>query len=410
MQFLLRAATLLLTIGSIGIPTPVWAAPRYKVLHAFGTGTDGGGLWSSVVFDKNGNLYGTTSGGGAYGYGTVFELMPEPGGEWAETILRSFKNNDSDGSEPTGGLVFGTLNTLYGTTAGGGASGYGTVFELTPGAGEWTETVLFSFPVPQVSHKVGCCPQSGLIIGPRGSLYGTTSAAYELTHGSNGWKMAILHVFGTGANGDGSGPSAEMTRDIAGNLYGTTEGGGTSTRCDAGCGTVYEIAHMPDGAWKESVLHSFSARNDGSFPGFGDKLAIDSSGNLYGTALGGVGGHGVIFRMNRDSNGVWKETILHSIYQAVNGDGPSSGVVMDKAGNLYGTTIAGGTASCGCGVVYKLSPGPNDTWTYTVLHRFTGFDGAEPDANLTLDDKGNIYGTTATGGAGGAGVVFEVTP
>jgi uncharacterized repeat protein (TIGR03803 family) len=201
-----------------------------------------------------------------------------------------------------------------------------------------------------------------------------------------------------------------MRLDAAGNLLGTTEHGGTSTRCDAGCGTVYEIQHMPDGTWKESIVHSFNAFNDGGIPGFADKLAVDAAGNLYGTANGGTGGHGVIFRMTRGANGVWKETVLHSIYQAVNGDGPSSGVVMDSAGNLYGTTIGGGNASCDCGVVYKLSPNTNGTWTYTVLHHFTGSDGAEPDANLTLDANGNIYGTTATGGAGGAGVVFEITP
>ncbi len=231
-----------------------------------------------------------------------------------------------------------------------------------------------------------------------------------MTHNSVGWKMGILHEFGTGANGDAAGPSGGMTFDSVGNLYGTTEAGGTSTRCGGGCGTVYEIQHLPDGTWKESIVHSFNAYNDGAFPGFADKLAIDAIGNLYGTAGGGTGGHGVIFRMSRDANGVWKETVLHSIQQFVNGDGPSSGVVMDSAGNLYGTTIAGGTASCGCGVVYKLSPIANGTWTYTVLHRFTGFDGAQPDANLTLDANGNIFGTTASGGAGGAGVVFEITP
>ncbi len=386
------------------------AAAEFIVLHTFGYGIDGGGLWSSLISDGEGNLYGTTSGGGAHGYGTVFKLTHQASGEWKETIIHSFPAFSGDGQLPFGGLVFDPQGNVYGTTEGGGTHGYGAVFELTPGLGEWTETVLFNFPIPQSTHKVGCCPQSGLIIGPRGSLYGTTNAAYELTHGSYGWKMGILHVFGTGANGDGAGPFAEMIMDVAGNLYGTTEHGGTSTRCGGGCGTVYQIQHLPDGTWKESLVHSFNAYNDGAFPGFADKLAIDTAGNVYGTANGGAGGHGVIFRMSRDPNGVWKETVLHSIYQAVNGDEPSSGVVMDKAGNLYGTTIAGGTASCGCGVVYKLSPGANGAWTYTVLHRFTGYDGAEPDANLTLDDKGNIYGTTATGGTGGAGVVFEITP
>jgi uncharacterized repeat protein (TIGR03803 family) len=248
-----------------------------------------------------------------------------------------------------------------------------------------------------------------MVMDKAGNLYGGAGSVFELSSGTDGWKLAILHSFLL-RKGDGQGTVGAVSLDATGSVYGITEQGGSSTRCGGGCGIVYEVQHLPDGTWKESILHSFNAYNDGSFPAFGDKLAIDKAGNLYGTAGGGAGGHGVIFRMNRGANGVWKETVLHSIWQAANGDHPSSGVVMDSAGNLYGATIAGGTASCGCGVVYKLSPNPNGTWTYTVLHRFTGFDGAEPDANVTLDDKGNIFGTTATGGAGGAGVVFEITP
>jgi uncharacterized repeat protein (TIGR03803 family) len=146
--------------------------------------------------------------------------------------------------------------------------------------------------------------------------------------------------------------------DADGDLYGTSEHGGTSTRCGDGCGTVYKVQHLPDGTWQATTLYSFgSSTTDGTFPGYGDKLAIDGAGNLYGTVIGGAGGHGVIFRMSRDAKGVWTETVLHSIWQAVNGDGPSSGVSMDGAGNLYGMTIAGGDASCDCGVVFKAVAG-----------------------------------------------------
>jgi len=138
---------------------------------------------------------------------------------------------------------------------------------------------------------------------------------------------------------------------------------------------------------------------------------MDSSGSLYGTTSGGGAftsqcSCGTVFKITPGSNGKWKETILHSFTLGAGGEGPSAGVVMDNAGNLYGTTSAGGS-SCGCGLIYKLAPGSNGKWTYTVLHRFTGADGAGPNANLILDSNGNLYGTTTTGGAG---VAFELTP
>lgn len=154
--------------------------------------------------------------------------------------------------------------------------------------------------------------------------------------------------------------------------------------------------------------------NDGKVPRVG-ALAFDREENLYGTTQQGgknICGPvhcGTIFRLSRQPNGHWKETILHNLKLGKGGYWPGAGVVVDGAGNLYGTTLYGGT-ECDCGVVYKLAPNPDGSWTYTVLHRFTGYDGAEPDANLILDDQGNLYGTTATGGPGGAGVVFKVTP
>jgi uncharacterized repeat protein (TIGR03803 family) len=167
--------------------------------------------------------------------------------------------------------------------------------------------------------------------------------------------------------------------------------------------------------WKEQVLHSFPAfPKDGQVPGVG-ALVFDASGNLYGTTSEGgantcFAGCGTIFRLTQETDGRWKETILYNFKNGASGFSPGAGVVLDQAGNLYGATTYGGTSSRGCGVVYKLAPGANGNWTYTVLHRFTGSDGAQPDANLILDSKGNLYGTTATGGANGGGVVFELTP
>jgi len=158
------------------------------------------------------------------------------------------------------------------------------------------------------------------------------------------------------------------------------------------------------------MLHDFyTTDGDGAFPE--GPLILDSAGNLYGTTdIGGSSGNGTVYRLTRGSNGHWKETILQNFTGGSNGFGPSGGAVMDKFGNLYGVTVNGGDSSCGCGVVYKLAPGSKGKWKYTVLHRFTGYDGAQPVATPILDGKGNLYGTTATGGSGGAGVAFEITP
>jgi uncharacterized repeat protein (TIGR03803 family) len=384
-----------------------WAAPKYKVLHAFTGGDDGGGLWGSLVLDQQGVVYGTTVAGGPKGGGgTVFKLTRRANGTWAQTVLYNFcsQSNCTDGGGSTAGLMFDSAGNLYGTTRSGGAHVYGTVFELTPESGGWAETVLYSFPLP----GGGCCPYGGVVMDESGNLYGATYSAFRLSPGSGGWRAAVLHNF-TGRHGDGGGPFAAPILDSAGNLYGTTEHGGTSKNCGAGCGTVYQLRPLSGGKWKETILHSFGSSADGAFPGVG-ALTMDSSGIFYGTTdVGGPAGYGTVFKLTPQANGRWKETILHSFTQGANGDHVSTGVVFDRAGNLYGTTIGGGS-QCGCGVVYKLAPQPGGKWKYTVLHRFTGYDGAQPDANLMVDSKSNLYGTTATGGTGGAGVVFEVTP
>jgi len=381
-----------------------WSTPKYKVLHAFGAGKDGAGLWSSVLFDRKGNLYGTTSGGGSHGVGTVFKLTPHADGKWTETLLHNFNGNDGGGV--FGGLVFGAAGDLYGTTqVGGGSYTYGTVFEMKPSSNGWTFSVIHRFGQKDPANG----PYGGVVMDQPGNLYGVGGWAFELSPGSEGWKESLLHAFDC-QHGDGCGALARPIPDAAGNLYGTTEHGGNQ-RCGGGCGTVYEVQHMTDGTWKETLLHDFyTFRGDGAGPGVG-ALVIDSAGNLYGsTDGGGSTGYGTVFKLTPGTDGHWKETILHNFAGDANGGFAAAGVVRDQAGNLYGTTIAGGSAQCGCGVVYKLAPAGNGKWKYTVLHRFTGYDGAEPDANLILDRKGNIYGTTATGGAGGFGVAFEITP
>jgi uncharacterized repeat protein (TIGR03803 family) len=197
--------------------------------------------------------------------------------------------------------------------------------------------------------------------------------------------------------------------DAAGNLYGETEAGGTSSRCGGGCGTAYQLQPVSGGGWKEHILHDFGAIGDGAFPG--GALLLDRTGNLYGTTgVGGATGNGTVYKLTRQAHGHWKEHILYSFTGGATGIEPGGGVVMDKGGNLYGTTIAGGSPNCECGLVYKLSPGIGGKWNFKVLHTFVGSDGAQPAANLIQDDKGNLYGTTITGGAGGNGVAFELIP
>jgi len=396
---LLAVATFFAVLVAL-VPTAS-AAPKFKVLHAFGNGQDGAGTWGSLLLDKKGNVYGTTSGGGLYGYGTVFELTPKSNGKWSEIILHSFDLNGQDGFESHGSLTFAAGN-LFGTTTGGGAYNYGTVFELTPGSGGWAETVLYSFG----SHQNdGFEPYAGVVLGPAGDLFGTTphdpGNVFELTPGSDGWTESVIDDFSK--HDDGNGPFAGLIVDAAGNLYGTTEYGGVHN-----LGVVYSLKSAGDGSWKERILHDFCAKGppncqDGARPGVG-ALTMDISGNVYGTTAGGDC-CGTVFRLTQ-ANGRWKETILYDFKGGASGYEPGAGVVRDTAGNLYGTTVYGG--SC-CGVVFKLSPKENGKWKYTLLHTFTGYDGAQPDANLILDEKGNLYGTAATGGAYDDGVVFEVT-
>jgi uncharacterized repeat protein (TIGR03803 family) len=350
----------------------------------------------------------------------VFELMPSSLGHWSETVVHNF--DGIDGEAPNGWLVFDSSGNLYGTAANGGAHYGGTAFELTPGSGGWIETTLYDF----CSEGNGQCtdgggPEAGMVLDKAGNLYGTARAGtygagvvFEMTPNTGtAWTESVLYGFCAKPGcKDGAGPYAGLIWDAAGNLYGTTISGGSF-----GGGTAFELARGTGGKWKEHLLHNF-----GSFQFDGVRLLapliFDKSGTLYGTAGRGgkyscTGGEcGAVFKLTRLQSGQWKETVLYSFKPGGSGAYPSSGVVLDSQGNLYGTTGGGGIGSCaeGCGVVYKLAPGQGGNWKYTVLHRFTGPDGAIPGGGLILDNKGNLYGTTELGGTGTLGVVFEITP
>jgi uncharacterized repeat protein (TIGR03803 family) len=368
------------------------------VLHSFKGGEDGAGVHAAVALDGSGNLYGTTSGGGAHGYGTVFELTPGGDGKWAETILHSFCKDFprcTDGTGPDGGVVLDPTGNLYGTTNT-------LAFELLPGKDTWTYSVI--------SHGAA---GGSLTIDSAGNLYGAGGSVWELIRDS-GWKVKLLHVFCSlqGCR-DGDKALAPPTLDAVGNLYGTTEfgGGNNAPECSIGCGVVYQVQPLGGGKRRYHVLHRFAAfSRDGLMPQAG--VTLDSKGNVYGTTLYSGTSSGTVFELMPQQDGSWKETILYNFPNAAtNGGAPVGGVTFDNLGNLYGTASAGGDPTCDCGVVFKMTPQANGKWTYTVLHRFKGTDGYGPGYNLIFDPTyKHLYGTTAAGGSGEYGVVYEITP
>ena len=371
-----------------------------RVLHSFSGGADGVSPQAGLIFDAAGNLYGTTSQGGASSMGTVFELTPAGGGTWTEKVLYSF-HGGADGTSPRAGLIFDAAGNLYGTTYNGGTNFAGTVFELTPaGGGTWTEKVLLSFG----NDVDGSNPQGELIFDGAGNLYATTKngggpndagTVFELTPGAGGtWTEKVLYSFSGGA--DGSDPFGALIFDGAGNLYGTTYQGGSSS-----VGTAFELTPAGGGTWTEHVLHNFSTGTDGSGPQAG--LIFDAAGNLYGTTNGGgTYNHGTVFELMPAGGGGWTESVLHSFGSGTDGSGPYGSLIFDGAGNLYGTTYLGG--SYGGGTVFRFNAQGE-----VLLYSFSGADGKNPSAGLVLDAAGNLYGTTYLGGASNQGTAFEIT-
>lgn len=354
-------------------------------------GTDGIEPEGELIVDGAGNFYGTTQSGGDgagadanNGYGTVYEVSA--GG--TETVLYSFLGG-LEGLRPLAGLVRDGGGNLYGTTNGGGTTGEGTVFKI---GANGTETILHAFS-GYVSD--GASPAAGLVMDSAGNLYGTTPVTGEYGSGtvfevSAAGTESLLHSFGQGT--DGQEPEADLLRDSAGNLYGTTDGGGVS-----GGGTVFEIS----AAGAETVLHSFGAGTDGKNPVA--RLIMDGAGNLYGTTnIGGVSGNGTVFEISAAGT----ETVLYS-FAGADGAGPGA-LVMDSAGNLYGTTAGGG--AYGEGTVFELSA----TGTETILYSFGSEDAGqdpsagEPNATLLMDGAGNLYGTTPRGGTFGSGTLYRI--
>jgi uncharacterized repeat protein (TIGR03803 family) len=397
-------------------------AQTFKVLHTF-HGRDGGSPMGQLVLDTAGNIYGTTIGGGegkcnAMGCGTVFKLTRSGKQVW----MYSFQG--TNGYNPDAGLLRDGSGNLFGTTVNGGrmtkgcipTGGCGVVFELDSTGKK--ESVLYKF----AGTSDGDSPESLLVEDPTGNLYGTTvwggaSGLGTVFKIDPNHKETVLHSFAGPPDGGGDGAYSYqgVVQDAAGNEYGVTDAGGAYAD-----GVVYEL----NAKGKETLLYSFTGGEDGGGPN--SVLLEDSAGNLYGTTKEGGNsecggsGCGVIFELSPQSGGQWSESVLYtfcSLKNCADGERPLSGpLVMDAAGNLYGTTYFGGTfQNCNgdtCGVVFKL----DTTGKETVLHSFTGgADGALPYAGLTIDGAGNLYGTTQAGGTScytsyTCGVVFKIAP
>jgi len=383
-------------------------AQTFSVLHTFTGANDGGNPYAGLTIGGTGTLYGT-AGYGIYDRGLVFK-MANRGSSWTLSPLYAFTGvgNDLGGEAP---IVVGSNGDPYG--AGG------TVFELEPPIAVcravlcyWSESILYVF-----FPGDGVPIDGGLVFDRAGNIYGVTSAGgennsgtvFELSPSGGTWSESVLYSFQyNGDDNDGSVPMGGVVFDTAGNLYGTTLYGGTG--CQRGtCGTVYQLTPS-NGAWLESVIFNFANGPSGYQPY--DTLTIDQQGNLYGTtSVGGEGGGGTVFKLTQ-SNAGWTFSVLYSFTTC----GSYAGLIMDTAGNLYGACYGGG--AYGYGMIFKLT-NSNGAWTLNDLHDFDGDDGANPWGNVVLDSHGNLYGTTLSGGGGGAGrchndagcgVVWEITP
>jgi len=436
---------------TMGFGASSLCAGQETVLHTFINKADGSAPGGGLTFDTKGNLFGTTASArtGEAIDGTVFELTPKASGGFTFRTIHTFSQPTGDGANPDSAVVFDAEGNLYGTTPNGG-DGCGIVYELSPTkGGKWNENILHKFGS---NGKDGCNPSGRLIFDQAGDLFGGTfngggglnnffcnngcGTTYKLHLANGKWTETVLHRF-TGKGTDGWNPSGSLAFDKAGNLWGATflGGAGDSSTCgdpNGGvgfCGTVFELTPKANGTWTESALYSFVDASTGWNPFSG--VILDKAGDLVGTTEnGGSALDGTVFKITPKGKGKVEESLIHEFVGEADGAFPQTGLTSDAAGNLYGVTlVGGGTAfTCkensggGCGIVYKLAPQSDGTWDETILYAFLGgADGAIPgDDRLALDAKGDIFGSASAGGdfnahcpgnlSGGCGVVFKVKP
>jgi len=354
--------------------------------------TDGAHPTSSLTSGTAGNFYGTTYYGGR-GYGTVFELSPNGKGGWGEKVLHSFSGGN-DGANPyLSNVIFDGAGNLYGTTYYGGIAraqdGFGTVFKLSPEEKGWKETVLYTF----AGGTDGVYPVNGLIMDSQGNLYGTTlgdsnveGTVFELSPSGKGWKQQTIYT----ADTDGAG----LTLDTAGNIFGVSRW------------AAFKLLPNGDGGWNPTVIYTFKTRDKYS-PNPEGTMVFDNDGNLYGTTTGGGYSGGYVYELSPTEEGEWIFTNIFTLGGAY-GENPQGGVVLDAAGNIYGATANGGGPNDG--VVFGLIGPKGGRYKEKIYLEFNNSNGAQPLGSLIMDSAGNLYGTASQGGILNTGLVFEVTP
>lgn len=396
-------------IAFVVLSSPM-SGQTFHLLHNFAGGTtDGAGPSTGLLLDQFGDLFGVTGGGGtditdcgSYGCGTVFQVNKRTG-YWRESVLF----NVTSSQYTSGPLGLDAQGNLYGATANGGAFGAGVVFQLVKSGAVWTENILHDFGD---GVGDGAYSYSGLVRDSAGNFYGATEnggvqnlsygTIFELTPNSDGtWAYSVIYEFGSNNVYDATTPVGPLTIDSSGNLYGTTFYGGLY-----GYGAAFKLSPS-GGTWTETVLYNFTL-DYGNIP-YPWGVVADHSGNLYGvTNNGGAYDAGTVYRLT-PATGYWNRTILHTFTGNDDGATPQGVLVIDPSGILYGTTPNGG--SYGHGNVYKLQAA-SGRWKETVLHAFKGTDGSGPVLGVIRDQLGNLYGVTNTGGTYNLGVAFEITP
>jgi uncharacterized repeat protein (TIGR03803 family) len=408
----MKNRTVILFAVILLLTTAAWAGNQ-AVLYTFCTQpvcTDGAYPYAGLVYDGVSNFYGTTQDGGPdLNGGTIYQLTHTSSG-WTHTVIYAFTGG-SDGSNPVGPLVFDQAGNLYGVASTGGR-GFGTVFELTPSNGSWTFQVIYTFQGGN-DGLVGI-DSGGLAVDAHGNLYGTTEmggtagfgTVFELTPSNGSWTKATLYSFAGG--NDAADPLAGVTLDPAGNIYGATVGGGAF-----GGGAVFELTQS-QGSWTESVIYSFTGGDDGAYPEFG-ALIIDSAGNLYGTAAGGGAfNQGVVYEMSPAGGGNWNQSVLYTFTGGNDGGQPFAGLTFGQTGNLFGAAAYFGAN--GDGTIFELVKQAGG-WDEKTVYTFGSSDGKYPYGAVVFDQYGNMFGTTFWGGnlncnnpPQGCGIAFEIVP
>jgi hypothetical protein len=417
------AGTIAFAAIAFGV-TPVAHAQTETTIYNFGAKGAPNSPDSGIVLGKSGTLYGVTAFGGT-GHGVVYSLKLVAGG-WQETALYTFTGG-SDGGTPYTAPLLDANGNIYGTAQSGGTSGVGLVYELSPNSGgTWQETVLYSF----TGLADGGYPSGNLVFDQAGNLYGSNSGdgnqrteacqntggcgvIFKLSPESGGkWGFHLLHTFSGGRDGVGS---AWLTFDPAGNLFGAAAGAWEGFELPSAPGLVFRLTPTASGPWKDSVVYAFRGAADGGLP---SAVIFGPDGSMYGTGAdgglvnncqSGYGpmGCGVVFKISPTADGGWKETAIYAFTGGSDGNDPVGALVFDN-GKLYGATLLGG--SFGYGVIFELAPSSGgEEWNESVAYTFDT-QGSLPTGTLAVDAKGNLFGTARDGGANLGGVAFELAP